>query len=47
MAQADGLIRGGSHERGEENVSSFLGFPNFSFSLFSPLRVLGHQKSNA
>lgn len=26
MAHADGLNRGGSHERGEENVSSFLGF---------------------
>lgn len=45
MAQADGLIRGGSHERGEENVSSFLGFPNFSFSLFSSLECWDTKKA--
>lgn len=38
MAHADGLIRGGSHERGEENVSSFLGFKNIIRSFFLPTK---------
>lgn len=45
MAHAAGLIRGASHERGEINVSSFLGFKNFYSFFPSPTEKESLEKN--